>query len=94
MQTAHAAFQVSDAMKSFLNVLLVHWPIIIGAALFSIGASGLMPRGKRNNRRQRKSSADGLTTQPRSIRIPLSLAILAVSVILFVWGLLSFQVIQ
>lgn len=89
MQTAHAALQAKDVAKPLWDTLRAHWPVLLGAAFFSIGASGPMPRKGRNYRRQREVSANKAATQRRSIRIPLSLSILAVSIILCVWRFLA-----
>lgn len=91
MQTAHAALQASDVAKPLRNTLLPHWPVIIGTALFSIGASGIMPRGNRRRRDRGTERSAAAATRPRSIRVPLSLTFLAAGVMLFIGGLARFH---
>jgi hypothetical protein len=80
-------FTPSEITTPFLNVLSQTWPVLLAAMLFSIGASGIMPRGNRRTRRRTRGQPDSTAAEPRSIRIPVSLGILAIAVILFLWGL-------
>lgn len=70
-----------------VRVLSLTWPVLAGALLFPIGVNALLFGGQRNRRGARRTPREDAAEAKRSLRVPISFAILAVSIGLFVWGL-------